>query len=162
VLTSESWTPKAGGAITTILGTWMEVRRSQDFVLCFLRGRKGNDVVWVIVDHLTKSILFLPTKMANLINKLVKLYVNEVVRYMVCHYQSYWIKTQIHFTLMDTCFGDEIKFKYSFSPLDWWAVRENNPGLRGFVKSLHIRIWSQLGGPLQLLNSPTITIIRLQ
>lgn len=27
VLTSESWTPKAGRTITTTLGTWMEVRR---------------------------------------------------------------------------------------------------------------------------------------
>jgi hypothetical protein len=53
---------------------------------------------------------------------------------------------------MDTCSGDEIKFKYNFSPLDWWAVRENNPDIEGFVKSLHIRIWSQLGGHLPVIE----------
>ena len=34
----------------------------------------------MIVDHLTKSALFLPMKMKYLVDRLAKLYVNEVVR----------------------------------------------------------------------------------
>ncbi|XP_061948281.1 uncharacterized protein LOC133671532 [Populus nigra] len=51
-----------------------------DFVSGFPKGRKGNDTIWVIVDQLTKSALFLPIKMTNLVDKLPKIYINEVVR----------------------------------------------------------------------------------
>jgi hypothetical protein len=51
-----------------------------DFVTGLLRGKKGNDVIWVVVDRLTKSTLFLPIKMTDSVDKMVKLYVNEVIR----------------------------------------------------------------------------------
>jgi len=34
-----------------------------DFIFGLPRRNKGNDVIWVIVDQLTKSVLFLPMKM---------------------------------------------------------------------------------------------------
>ena len=51
-----------------------------DFVLGLPRGKRGNDAIWVIVDRLTKSALFLPVKMMDPIDNLAKIYVNEVVR----------------------------------------------------------------------------------
>jgi len=51
-----------------------------DFVLGLPRGKRGNDTIWVIVDRLTKSILFLPVKMTDLVDKLAKIYMNKVVR----------------------------------------------------------------------------------
>jgi len=51
-----------------------------DFVLGFPKGKKGNDAIWVIVDHLTKSALFLPIKMTDSVDKLAKIYINEVVQ----------------------------------------------------------------------------------
>jgi len=51
-----------------------------DFVSRFPKGRKGNDAIWVIVDRLTKSALFLPIKMTDSVDKLAKIYINEVVR----------------------------------------------------------------------------------
>jgi hypothetical protein len=53
---------------------------TMDFVPGFPKGRKGNDVIWVIIDRLTKSTLFLPIKMTDSIDKLAKIYINEVVR----------------------------------------------------------------------------------
>ena len=53
---------------------------TMDFVPGFPKGRKGNDVIWVIIDRLTKSTLFLPIKMIDSIDKLAKIYINEVVR----------------------------------------------------------------------------------
>ena len=53
-----------------------------DFVSRFPIGEKGTNVIWVIVDQLTKFTLFfiLPINMTNFIDKLVRLYINKVVR----------------------------------------------------------------------------------
>jgi hypothetical protein len=51
-----------------------------DFVFGLPKGKKGNDAIWVIIDRLTKSALFLPMKMTDSIDKLARLYINEVVR----------------------------------------------------------------------------------
>ena len=50
-----------------------------DFMTGLPRGKKGNDAIWVVVDRLTKSTLFLPMKMIDLVDKLTKLYVNKVI-----------------------------------------------------------------------------------
>lgn len=44
------------------------------------KGKKGNNVIWVIVDRLTKFALFLPMKMTNSMDRLAQLYVREVIR----------------------------------------------------------------------------------
>jgi len=59
---------------------WKWEMITMDFVSGLPRGKRGNDAIWVIVDRLTKSALFLPVKMTDPVNKLVKIYVNEVVR----------------------------------------------------------------------------------
>jgi hypothetical protein len=41
-----------------------------DFVSGFPKWRKGNDAIWVLVDRLTKSALFLPIKMTNSVDNL--------------------------------------------------------------------------------------------
>jgi hypothetical protein len=51
-----------------------------DFVTRLPKSNKGNDVVWVIVDRLTKSALFLPIEMTNLVDKLIRVYMKKVVR----------------------------------------------------------------------------------
>ena len=59
---------------------WKWENITMDFVSGLLKSRKGNNAVWVIIDRLTKSALFLPMKMTDLVDKLAKLYVSEVVR----------------------------------------------------------------------------------
>jgi hypothetical protein len=51
-----------------------------DFMSGFPKGRKRNDAIWVIIDRFMKSTLFLPIKMTNYVDKLAKIYINEVVR----------------------------------------------------------------------------------
>jgi ribosomal protein L36 len=51
-----------------------------DFVTRLPRGKKGNDAIWVVVDRLTKSTLFLPMKMTDSVDKLTKLYVSKIIR----------------------------------------------------------------------------------
>ena len=51
-----------------------------DFVLGLPRTQKGNDVVWIIIDWLTKSTHFLLVNMKYSLEKLSKLYLDEIVR----------------------------------------------------------------------------------
>ena len=51
-----------------------------DFVSGLPKSKKGHDAIWVIVDRLTKSSLFLPMKMGDSVEKLAQLYIKEVVR----------------------------------------------------------------------------------
>ena len=59
---------------------WKWENITMDFVSGLPRGKKRSDAIWVIVDRLTKSALFLAMKMTDSVEKLAKLYVDEVVR----------------------------------------------------------------------------------
>ncbi|KAL4584860.1 hypothetical protein LXL04_009470 [Taraxacum kok-saghyz] len=60
------------------VGKWEDI--TMDFVMGLPRTSKGNDAIWVIVDRLTKSALFIAMKETTPLEKLAKLYVDEVVR----------------------------------------------------------------------------------
>ncbi len=51
-----------------------------DFVTGLRRTQKNHDAVWVIVDRLTKSTHFLPVRMDYSLERLAKLYFDDVVR----------------------------------------------------------------------------------
>jgi hypothetical protein len=59
---------------------WKWENIAMDFVTGLPKEKRGNEAIWVVVDRLMKSALFLPTKMTDLVDKLAKLYVNEVIR----------------------------------------------------------------------------------
>ena len=51
-----------------------------DFVVDLPRTRTGYDAIWVIVDRLTKSAHFLVIRYNFSLDRLVKLYINEIVK----------------------------------------------------------------------------------
>ncbi|XP_071909779.1 uncharacterized protein [Coffea arabica] len=51
-----------------------------DFVTGLPRSQMGHDAIWVIVDRLTKSANFLPVNMSYSLEKLAKLYTEEIMR----------------------------------------------------------------------------------
>ena len=53
---------------------------TMDFVTGLPRTRRQHDVIWVIVDRLTKSAHFLPINFEDSLEKLAQLYVDEIVR----------------------------------------------------------------------------------
>nr|KYP69549.1 Retrotransposable element Tf2 [Cajanus cajan] len=53
---------------------------SMDFVVALPRTRRGHDSIWVIVDRLTKSAHFLPINIRYSLERLARLYINEIVR----------------------------------------------------------------------------------
>ncbi|GKA19348.1 putative reverse transcriptase domain-containing protein, partial [Tanacetum coccineum] len=54
-------------------------RITMDFVSGLPRTPSGYDSIWVIVDRLTKSAHFLPTKKTDTMEKLTQLYLKEIV-----------------------------------------------------------------------------------
>ena len=59
---------------------WKWEHITMDFVSGLPRTAGGNEVIWVIVDRLTKSAHFLPIKMTFKLDKLVEIYIKEIVR----------------------------------------------------------------------------------
>ena len=53
---------------------------SMDFVYGLPKMSHGQDAVWVIVDRLTKSVHFIPVSMRYKMERLIELYIKEVVR----------------------------------------------------------------------------------
>ena len=51
-----------------------------DFVSGFPLTQKKHDLVWVIIDKLTKSAHFLPVRLDYSMDRLAELYVSEIVR----------------------------------------------------------------------------------
>jgi hypothetical protein len=54
--------------------------RAMDFVVDLPRSPRGKDVIWVIIDRLTKVVYFIPMKQTSSDADLVSLYIKEVVR----------------------------------------------------------------------------------
>ncbi|GJY75613.1 putative reverse transcriptase domain-containing protein [Tanacetum coccineum] len=55
------------------------VRIAMDFVTKLPRTSSGHDTIWVIVDRLTKSAHFLPMRKDYKMERLARLYLNEIV-----------------------------------------------------------------------------------
>ncbi|GKA96127.1 putative reverse transcriptase domain-containing protein [Tanacetum coccineum] len=58
---------------------WKWERIAMDFVIKLSRTSSGHDAIWVIVDRLTKSAYFLPIREDYKIDRLARLYLNEIV-----------------------------------------------------------------------------------
>ena len=57
---------------------WDEI--TMDFVTGLPLTRTKHDAVWIIVDRLTKSTHFLPVRTDYTLDRLVELYIREIVR----------------------------------------------------------------------------------
>jgi hypothetical protein len=72
---------RPGGLLQPLpIPEWKWEHISMDFVTGFPRTPNGNDSIWVIVDRLTKSAHFLAIKIGLSLERLAKLYANEIVR----------------------------------------------------------------------------------
>ncbi|GKE86264.1 putative reverse transcriptase domain-containing protein [Tanacetum coccineum] len=58
---------------------WKWEKITMDFVTKLLKMANGYDTIWVIVDRLIKSAHFLPMRENDPMERLMKLYINEVV-----------------------------------------------------------------------------------
>ncbi|GKF25206.1 putative reverse transcriptase domain-containing protein [Tanacetum coccineum] len=69
----------SGLLVQPVIPVWMWENITMDFVTKLPKTSSGQDTIWVIVDRLTKSAHFLPMKETNLMEKLIRQYLKEVV-----------------------------------------------------------------------------------
>ena len=62
------------------IAEWKWEHVAMDFVAGFPTTSTGQDAIWVIVDHLTKTSHFLPIRIAQSVDSLSRIYVREIVR----------------------------------------------------------------------------------
>ncbi|KAJ0603514.1 putative nucleotidyltransferase, Ribonuclease H [Helianthus annuus] len=62
-----------------VIPVWKWEQISMDFVTGLPRTSRGHDMIWVIVDRLTKSAHFLPIREKDSTSKLAEIYLNEIV-----------------------------------------------------------------------------------
>ncbi|GJX51857.1 putative reverse transcriptase domain-containing protein [Tanacetum coccineum] len=58
---------------------WKWDNITMDFVTKLLKSSQGYDTIWVIVDRLTKSAIFIPMRETDPLEKLARMYLKEVV-----------------------------------------------------------------------------------
>ncbi|GKG03182.1 putative reverse transcriptase domain-containing protein [Tanacetum coccineum] len=58
---------------------WKWDNITMDFVMKLPKSSQGYDTIWVIVDRLTKSAIFMPMRETDPMDKLARMYLKEVV-----------------------------------------------------------------------------------
>nr|GEU51722.1 putative reverse transcriptase domain-containing protein [Tanacetum cinerariifolium] len=76
-LPKERLEPRADGTLCLNNRSWEKI--TMDFITKLHKTTNGYDTIWVIVDYLTKSAHFLPMRENDHMEKLMKLYMKEVV-----------------------------------------------------------------------------------
>ncbi|GJU87912.1 putative reverse transcriptase domain-containing protein [Tanacetum coccineum] len=69
----------SGLLIQPEIPTWKWERITMDFVTKLPKTSSGHDIIWVIVDRLTKSAHFIPTRATDSMETLTRLYIKEIV-----------------------------------------------------------------------------------
>ncbi|GJQ99721.1 putative reverse transcriptase domain-containing protein [Tanacetum coccineum] len=89
-LERKSWKPAAMELCRTFRGPsgllvqpeipqWKWDNITMDFVMKLPKSSQGYDTIWVIVDRLTKSAIFMPMREMDPMDKLARMYLKEVV-----------------------------------------------------------------------------------
>ncbi|GJS84045.1 putative reverse transcriptase domain-containing protein [Tanacetum coccineum] len=73
------WWPNMKADIATYIPQWKWDNIMMDFVTKLPKSSKGYDTIWVIVDRLTKSAIFVPMSKSDPMEKLARMYLKEVV-----------------------------------------------------------------------------------
>jgi hypothetical protein len=70
----------AGRLKPLLIPTWKWDEIAMDFILGLPKTPTREDSIWIVVDRLTKSAHFIPIKVKDPMNKLARLYVQNIVR----------------------------------------------------------------------------------
>ncbi|GKE51305.1 putative reverse transcriptase domain-containing protein [Tanacetum coccineum] len=69
----------SGLLVQPAMPEWKRDNITMDFITKLLKSSQGFDIIWVIIDRLTKSAHFLPMRENDPLDKLARLYLNRIV-----------------------------------------------------------------------------------
>ncbi|GJW18246.1 putative reverse transcriptase domain-containing protein [Tanacetum coccineum] len=69
----------SGLLVQSEIPMWKWERITMDFITKLSKTSNGHDTIWVIVDRLTKSTHFIPTRATDSMETLTRLYIKEIV-----------------------------------------------------------------------------------
>ncbi|GJZ57406.1 putative reverse transcriptase domain-containing protein [Tanacetum coccineum] len=69
----------SGLLVQPVIPEWKWDNITMDFITKLPRSSQGFDIIWVIMDRLTKSAHFLPIRENDPLEKLARLYLNRIV-----------------------------------------------------------------------------------
>jgi hypothetical protein len=82
MLKGQSQSLEASCKSTTVEHSWVEVENiCMDFIVGLPRTSRGYNLIWVIVDHLTKSAHFILVSTTYRVSQYAELYISHIVRY---------------------------------------------------------------------------------
>ena len=113
---------------------WKWEHISMDFVSGLPLTSRKNDVIWVIVDRLTKSAHFIPFKKGMKFNDMAKLFVKEIVR--------------LHGTPVSIVSDRDTRFVYSF----WQSFQQSMGTKLSFSTAYHPQTDGQSERTIQTLE----------
>ena len=122
---------------------------SIDFVVGLPPTQRKNNMIWVIVDQLTKTAHFIAMKNTWTLDQLIRVYLEEIVRLhrVPSSIVSYWDTKFQSGILAKAARGvrDTVTLQYDLSPSHGWTYWENysNPG--GYVVSMCFGFQASLG-----------------
>nr|GEX16444.1 putative reverse transcriptase domain-containing protein [Tanacetum cinerariifolium] len=99
---------------------WKWENITMDFVTKFPKTASGQDMIWVIVDRLTKSAHFLPMKENNSMEKLTRQYLKQIIsrhRVLVLIISDHdgWFTSQFWQSLQETL-GTQLDMSTAYHP----------------------------------------------
>ncbi|GJT16489.1 putative reverse transcriptase domain-containing protein [Tanacetum coccineum] len=71
------WWPNMKADIATYIPEWKWDNITMDFVTKLPKSSQGYNTIWVIVDRLTKSVIFTPMRETDPMDKLARIYLKE-------------------------------------------------------------------------------------
>ncbi|GKB87443.1 putative reverse transcriptase domain-containing protein, partial [Tanacetum coccineum] len=171
--------------VQPMIPVWKWENITMDFVTKLPKTSFGQDVIWVIVDRLTKSAHFLPMKETDSMEKLTRQYLKEVVSrhgVSVLTISDKDSKFRSHFwQSLNKALGAQLDMSTAYHPqMDgqntylWWSFRTTKVITR--VSKLHHskhctvvnvdRLWAEVGdaqltGP-EIIHETTKKIIQIK
>ena len=114
-----------------------------DFVVALPKTKGDHDIIWVIVDHLSKSAHFLPIVNGISMEKLVKMYISDTI----CLYEvliSIVFDRDPKFTsrfwsTYQRMMGIDLRLS-CFPSTNGWAIGTNNSNFGGYAEAPCTRI----------------------
>nr|GFA99798.1 putative reverse transcriptase domain-containing protein [Tanacetum cinerariifolium] len=128
---------------------WKWDNITMDFVTKLPKSSQGYDTIWVIVDRLTKSVIFTPIKETDSMDKLARIYLKEVV---TRHGIPVSIISDRHPRFasnfrrsLQNVLGTRLDMSTAYHPKNRRPEREDHSNSRGYVACLCNRLWKGLG-----------------